>query len=242
MSPQAKITYLFHSGYAVETAHFLFIFDYYQPAADLPATLENGFITGEWLRDRSNVYVFASHRHSDHFDPAILEWSAANPEINYIFSRDIRKKPASPKFHSLSAAQEFSAPGITVRAFGSTDVGVSFWLQADGLNLFHAGDLNWWHWKEETPQEQATAEKAFKAEIAKLEGRDIDIAFFPVDRRLEEYYADGAIYFATKLQPRLLLPMHFGHDYPATQDFAVKAKTLDIPTVAITRRGQVIMF
>ena len=240
--PRAKITYLFHSGYMVETANFLLIFDYYQPKADLTKTIENGYIDGDWLRNRSNVYVFVSHRHGDHLDPAIFEWAAANPELTYILSRDIRKKPAAAQCHSMAPYQEFRAEGIDVQTFGSTDIGVSFLVRVDDLTIFHAGDLNWWHWKEETPREQAAAEKAFKAEIGKLAGQRIDIAFFPVDRRLEEYFADGAVYFALQLKPQLLLPMHFSEDYGATQAFIAKAEQLAIPSLAINRRGQIIEF
>ena len=55
---------------------------------------------------------------------------------------------------------------IRIEAFGSTDVGISFLIDLQGVRLFHAGDLNNWHWSEEsTPQEIRKAEGDFLAEI-----------------------------------------------------------------------------
>ncbi len=112
----------------------------------------------------------------------------------------------------------------------------------DGLSIFHAGDLNWWHWSGETKEERDYAEKIFKAEMEKIIGQQMDIAFFPVDRRLEEAYCMGAEYFAAKIKPKLLLPMHFGNDYGSSKAFAERAKILGIPTTEISHKGQEIIF
>lgn len=235
MNYQAKITYLFHSGYAVETAQHLLIFDYYQPKVQRRES--GGIITGEFLKGRKNVYVFSSHSHADHFDPVIFDWACTNPDITYVLSDDIAHE-SSNNIHFLAPYQEFSAPGLTVKTFGSTDIGVSFLTETDGLVIFHAGDLNWWHWKGDTKANQEIAAQTFKAEIEKLTGTKMDIAFFPVDRRLEEFYAQGGEYFAKKIQPRLLLPMHFGRDYKATTAFAAKLQESTVKTVEITHKGQ----
>jgi L-ascorbate metabolism protein UlaG (beta-lactamase superfamily) len=237
MNYKAKITYLFHSGFAVETDNCLLIFDYYQPNVQ---RRPDGKITGEYLKNK-NVYVFSSHSHADHFDPAILDWTKDNPDITYILSSDIAV-PANENYHFLAPYQAFAAKGLSVKAFGSTDIGVSFLVEIDGLAIFHAGDLNWWHWKGDLEVNQQTAGKMFKAEIAKLIGTKIDIAFFPVDRRLEEFYAQGAEYFAAKIQPKLLLPMHFGRDFAATTAFAAKLQEAAVKTVEINHKGQEFYF
>jgi L-ascorbate metabolism protein UlaG (beta-lactamase superfamily) len=240
--PKAKITYLFHSGFAVETERHLFIFDYYQPGASRGGTLADGTITGDYLKDKSGVFVFVSHSHPDHFDSVILEWAKASPAITYVMSSDIRISQKPPVLHIMAPYQEWQQAGVTVKTFGSTDEGLSFLVQADGLAIFHAGDLNWWHWKGETKAERDWADSIFKAEIAKIGSPVIDIAFFPVDPRLEEFYSIGAEYFAAKLQPKLLIPMHFGDVYSATKDFAVKVKNSSLTTVEITHKGQEILF
>lgn len=41
---------------------------------------------------------------------------------------------------------------LRVHAFGSTDVGISFLVEAEGKKIFHAGDLNNWHWMDESSE------------------------------------------------------------------------------------------
>ena len=234
--PQAKITFLAHSGFAVETASCFFLFDY------CPSLVKDPIITPELLQTKQNIYVFVSHSHGDHYDPAILRWAKVNPAITYIFSSDIVFNHGSVRCQVLSAYEKWNDPNIQVETFGSTDAGISFLIQVDGLAIFHAGDLNWWRWSGETQAEQDHAEKIFKAEMAKIAGRKIDIAFFPVDRRLEEHYCLGAEYFADMMKPKLLIPMHFGVDFAATKAFAARAKMHSVPTVEITHGGQKILF
>ncbi|MEN6411899.1 MAG: MBL fold metallo-hydrolase [Veillonellales bacterium] len=239
---KAKITYLFHSGYAVETKQHFLIFDYYQPVTGKNPSIRNGIITTDMLRNKSHICVFVSHCHADHFDPVIWRWGKSNSSISYILSSDISIPPGQPACHSLSAYEELKVDSLSIKTFGSTDQGISFLVQADGLSIFHAGDLNWWHWKGESKEEQSYAEAIFKAEMEKLSGHSIDIAFFPVDRRLEEFYSGGAEYFAEKMQPKILFPMHFGKDLGATKAFAQKTAALPFSTVEITHKGQEFFF
>lgn len=240
----AKITHLFHSGYAVETAKHFLIFDYYQPSPAKNAGIAEGVITGDYLKTKKNVFVFVSHNHADHFDPVILEWVKGNPDITYILSDDVVANTAALNCHILAAYEEINVRDVGIQTFGSTDQGISFLLQVDGLSIFHAGDLNWWHWSGEALAEQVVAESSFKAEIEKIAQHTphINIAFFPVDRRMEEFYSIGAEYFAEKFKPQLLVPMHFGKDFPATHAFAKKAKKLLINTVEINHKGQTFFF
>jgi L-ascorbate metabolism protein UlaG (beta-lactamase superfamily) len=238
MSPyQAKITYLFHSGFAVETANHFLIFDYYHPFHQSNAST----ITRHDLTFKPATYVFASHNHADHFDRAILKWADLTT-VTYILSNDIHLTKPPSRYHTLSPYQELALPGLAINTYGSTDQGLSYLVKTDGLTIFHAGDLNCWRWKEDSLEEQLRAETAFQTEIAKIAGIPIDIAFFPVDRRLEAYYANGATYFAARLQPKLLIPMHFGEDYEATAAFAALAQNAPWQTVIITHQGQEIRY
>ncbi len=233
---QAKITYLVHSGFSLETANHFFLFDY------CPSMDRTPQITADFLQTKENVYVFASHSHGDHFDAAILKWAETNPAIQYVLSSDIRVKGGKQKCHFMNPYEQWRDGKLEVHSFGSTDAGVSFWLNADGLTIFHAGDLNWWHWSGETQAERDFADRYFMEEMAKLPRQPIDVAFFPVDRRLEENYALGAEYFAKQMQPKLLVPMHFGADFAATGAFKEKVAGTGLATVEITHKGQVIDF
>ena len=113
----------------------------------------------------------------------------------------------------------------------------------DGLTIFHAGDLNWWHWKEDSLDEQALAESSFKAHIEKLKGEKcIDIAFFPVDPRLQEFFYIGGEYFAKEISPKLFIPMHFGDNVAITKKFANRMSKLNIKAVEIDYCGQEMMY
>lgn len=52
------LTYIFHSGFALETAACLLVFDYWMdPSEVIPRLMGRG----------KPVYVFSSHFHEDHF-------------------------------------------------------------------------------------------------------------------------------------------------------------------------------
>ena len=102
-TPTAKITHLFHSGYAVETATHFLIFDYYQPSPGKNFGIAEGIITDDYLKTKKNILVFVSHNHADHFDPAILKWGMNNPAITYILSSDVLANTNQLKHHVLSA-------------------------------------------------------------------------------------------------------------------------------------------
>lgn len=201
-----KISYLYHSGFCVETEHHFLVFDYYQGPIQ--------------LSDKA-IYVFSSHSHPDHFNPIIFEWQKKRPDIHYILSSDIKIPSEVSNTQSLSPYAEIHVNDLITRAYNSTDIGVSYLVECEGIRIFHAGDLNWWYWID-TPEEMEKAETGFKDEIQKIKGEAIDIAFFPVDPRLEENYSAGAEHFIQEVHPQILIPMHsFGHDEAAVQ-FAEK--------------------
>ena len=71
-----KITYIGHSGFAVELEDKILLFDYYK--GELP------------VLDRSKrLYVFVSHRHGDHYNREILSFREKRENVTYIFSKDI---------------------------------------------------------------------------------------------------------------------------------------------------------
>jgi len=209
--------------------------------SDLP----DGVVTPESFNGRLRPYVFASHGHWDHFSPCILDWYKANSNIRYVLSSDILKKISRkhrvPKNSIIIAEpyQTIKEEGLTIKTFGSTDVGVSFLIEANGLGIFHAGDLNWWHWADESTAEELMDEEArFKREIGRLTGERVDIAFFPVDPRLGRHYCLGGEYFIKTLRPGVFFPMHFAEHHNITQKFADEFSTEATRVIAINRRGQ----
>jgi len=240
MNEKAIVYYLYHSGFAVKTKKHFLIFDYYNDKLDNGIRgLENGVVSAKDLKKYDNVCVFVSHSHYDHFNPVIFQWSEENPKIRYFLSSDIPVREHKPNYHIMGPYQVFQEEDLKVKAYGSTDEGISFHVEVDGLYIFHAGDLNCWYWYyESTPQELEEDYQKFVVEIEKLKGEKIDIAFFPVDPRLKEYYYMGGEYFIKQLKPKLFIPMHFGQQYSITREFAHRVEGLPSRAAIIYKRGQ----
>ncbi len=239
---EAKIHLLFHSGFAVETPSCFLIFDYYKDETDssLPRSLENGVITSKELLQDKKIYVFVTHGHGDHYNPIIFNWESINPRIEYILGYDITVD-SKENFHTMKPYETLEIDDIIIESYGSTDRGVSYLVKVDQLNIFHSGDLNWWHWKSFSKEQLLQEEQDYKREIGKIK-EDIDIAFSPVDPRLEEYFYLGGLYLAQTLQPKLLIPMHFTDQYGITKDFAEKLKRYQVNSAIIPHRGHQIIF
>lgn len=219
-----KIEYIYHSGFSLETENYFLVFDYYRGDIE--------------LKDKP-TYVFCTHDHPDHFNPEIFNWAKGKSNILYILSSDIENTPPV-KATFIDPYEEFIINDLHIKTFGSTDKGVSFLIQVDKKNIFFAGDLNWWHWKDNTDAEKYQEEKDFKAEINKIKGNNIDLAFFPVDPRLEEYYYLGGDYFINEIQPKVFVPIHFGDNYEITKKFINKMKDSSTYIVEITSENQII--
>ena len=99
-------------------------------------------------------------------------------------------------------------PGVTVETLPSTDEGVAFLVSLEGNTIFHAGDLNWWHWEGEDKAWNRNMEVNFKRYCEPLRGRHMDLAMFPVDPRLGEDGFRGAWYFLELTDTACLLPVH----------------------------------
>ncbi len=243
MKERAAVYYLYHSGFAVKTKEHFLIFDYYNDKPDSgERNINNGVISAEDLEQHDNVCVFVSHSHYDHFNPIIFQWAEANPKIRYFLSSDVQTQEDNPNCYKMDPYQEIVQEDIRVKTYGSTDEGVSFCVELDGLNIFHAGDLNCWYWYyESTPEELEEDYQKFVVEMEKIKGEKIDVAFFPVDPRLKEYYYMGGEYFIKHMEPEIFIPMHFGEQYSITKEFADRVGALSSKVIVISRRGQKII-
>jgi L-ascorbate metabolism protein UlaG (beta-lactamase superfamily) len=240
---KVKIHYLYHDGFIVETKSHILIFDYYNnKSTNDNRHLNAGVIPDEIFNTDKTVYVFVSHSHEDHFNPLIFNWKNINTKIEYILSSDIEVKATYPEHRIISEGDTIQFNDVSIKAYGSTDAGVSFLVNIDGITMFHAGDLNWWHWYDESDEDNLNMAKAFKSQIAKLKDESIDIAFFPVDPRLKDYYYLGGEYFIESLSPKMFIPMHFWKYCEVTLSFAEKLKDYNTNIVVIKNRGQEILF
>ena len=215
-----KIRYIYHSCFLVETENSFLLFDYYKHKNDI-TDFDFVKLQSDIFTSPKALYIFSSHSHTDHFNFDILSWINKKPNTYYILSSDIKIYNKIDNLYIVRENDELTINDIQLNIFGSTDAGVSFMVNIDGLNLFYAGDLNWWKWTDDTPEEEKAMEDAFKNIINNIVsyGTKIDIAFFPVDRRLEYNYLCGGQYFIEMLSPKIFIPMHFWNDYKVTTDF-----------------------
>lgn len=207
-----SLIYLHHSGFALCFAHFTVLIDFYQDSVDET----HGLLHDEILNRSGPLYVLCSHFHQDHFNPHIFTFSERKSPVRFVLSKDIYKKRRQwlpvDDIAFVSAGDVYTDDNLQITAFGSTDVGVSFFIEAQSLKIFHAGDLNNWHWQDEsTPSEAAAAERMYLTELKKIAEKVpcLDIAMFPVDPRLGSDYMRGAMQFLQQIKTSFLVPMHF---------------------------------
>lgn len=198
-----KITFIFHSSFAVELEKSVLIFDYYGEGRlpEIPAGKQ--------------VFFLNSHSHQDHFRWEILRLKEQYPNAVYILSRDIRvrKEEQQEWIHSVRAGMEYDFGELHIRTLRSTDMGVAFVVEAEGKRIYHAGDLNWWHWEGEDKAWNNNMAANYKREIDKLTGETFDVAFVPLDPRLENAYYWGMKYFLEKVDVKAVYPMHCWEKY-----------------------------
>lgn len=236
-----KLDYIYHSGFALEAEGVTVIIDYYKDSS--PDLRDRGIVHDRLLQRPGLFYVLSSHFHPDHFNREVLEWREQRPEIRYVFSHDILKhRRATPDEATyLRKGDHYQDDAIRIEAFGSTDVGISFLIDLQGVRLFHAGDLNNWHWSEESPPaEIRKAEGDFLAEVGLLqqEASQVDVALFPVDSRMGKDYMRGARQFVERIRTGLFVPMHFGEDYAGGNAFRSLAEAQGCRFWGIGQRGE----
>ena len=225
------VTYLGGSGFLVTIGETGFLFDASEHGADRRILPER-----ETLAAYKKLYVFVSHRHDDHFSESIYD--LCGEDAVYIVGFDV---PQPHRGVRMRPGETQGFGSVEVTAFGSTDEGVSFLVTYAGIRIFHAGDLNLWHWRDESSiTEIEAAEKAFYECVAPIPQEKIDLAFFPVDPRQGSMYDAGAGYFVMTVKPRILIPMHFQGRGDVAMRFALTGETNHTKIVALQTPGETI--
>ena len=192
-----RITFLGQSGFAVDTGAQLLLFDY--------APRRRRKLTEPLLREmleNRRCTVFVSHVHEDHFSPEIYEL----PNCRYVIAEGV---PAACGALTVAAGADYEPDGLRIRTFDSTDVGVAFLVEADGRRIYHAGDLNWWHWADQPAAWNARMERAFLAQAAQITAQPIDLAFLTADPRQKDAWLWGFDHLMRHGRIAHAVPMHF---------------------------------
>lgn len=247
-----QVIFLHHSCFLVEVDDKVLVFDYFD------GSRVNGFrFTGKMptYTPETPIYMFASHSHQDHFDMDILRWSGQYPNIHYILSKDIRISPHFLEKHGIdpkvrervtfvSAGKKYEVNDLTITTFASTDAGVAFYVELNGVSLFHAGDLNDWKMEGVGDLINGKQERAYRHEIRKLSNRPINLAFVPMDPRLKEYQFLGIDFFLKNTDAEFVFPMHMWQDYSGIKEYKKKITNLGMAerVMEIERENQVFVF
>lgn len=208
-----RVTYIYHSGFLVETGDCYYLFDYYR--GELP----------EMDLDKP-VIVFASHAHQDHYNKKIflILHEMGMRQVTAVLAKDISKRnyPVGIEVIRVRHDEEYGLPCDTrLRTLLSTDAGVAFLVTCPEGTIFHAGDLNDWVWEGEPEQDNRQMTGSYRHEIRKLKDIPIDIAFLPLDPRQEDHYARGILYFLKHVSVKEVYPMHYWEKPEIIEKFLV---------------------
>lgn len=216
-----KITYIYHSGFLVESADAYYIFDYYR--ADFPVTDAD-----------KPVYVFVSHRHPDHYNPYVFEILREKKvrRMTGIISYDIKPRNYTSHMEGVEiiAAEpdkEYTLDnGARVRTLRSTDKGVAYVVTFDDggvtRSVYHAGDLNDWVWDGEDERMNKWMTGSYRRYLMPVEGMHFDAVMVPVDSRQGDDMFRGIEYLLEKVKADAVYPMHYWDKPEVIMQFAGK--------------------
>ena len=219
LTEKFKATYIFHSGFLIETESVLLVFDYWMdPAGVIESALSSS----------KPLYVLCSHFHEDHFTRQIFAWKEQKPNITYILAKDILRHRRAQRDEAdvwLGKGGTWEDGCLKLWAMGSNDSGVSWVIETEGRRIFHAGDLNNWYArfltedyaggtiisKEFGEIDPLKDEKQYLGELKDIRkvADHFDLVMFPIDGRIGNGYTRGGRQFIERFGVDIFAPMHF---------------------------------
>lgn len=129
------------------------------------------------------LYVFVSHRHSDHFSEKVFNLGAEEVFID------------------LDAGRRIVRPFFSFSTYPSTDEGVCFLLRFEDRLVYFAGDNGDWYWDEEEKWRDVMHVRTL------MSIGHADVAIAPADPRLPDPLRTFSEIFDI-MDPSLAIPMH----------------------------------
>ncbi len=232
------VTYIKHSSFCVEQERHVLIFDYCLDG-DLP----------DFDADKQ-ILFFTSHKHADHFNVKILNLAPKYKNVHYFLGAGLRLNEKylarngitidrDSYVTNLYKRQEMDFGDIHIRTLRSTDAGVAYLIDCEGVKIYHAGDLNCWCRAEESREYNEKMKREYEAEIDAIRGEKIDCAFVPLDPHLENTYWMGMSYFMEAVGAAHVFPMHMWEDYSYIDRYVTNEGKAHAEKIArITAPGQ----
>lgn len=222
-----QVIFIHHSCFLIEVDEKVLIFDWF--GGDRVEGYHFRGVIPEYEPD-TPIYVFASHKHRDHFDMDVLHWAERYSNIHYIFSKDCKMSPHFLKKHGftqqiaekilyVAADEKYQVDDLNIETLRSTDAGVAFYVETNGAAFYHAGDLNDWHWEGAGDLVNGMMTSNYRGQIKRLSNKKIHLAFVPADPRLEQYQFRGMDYFLAHTDADYVFPMHMWQDYSGIRTY-----------------------
>ncbi len=207
---KADITYIYHSCFSLKLGEKVLLFDY--PGRGVKRGSK------EKLRSQiegSELYVFVSHAHGDHFSPEVGEFSSEAEKTRFIISDDVRSARLSSgnsdKLVQVNPDRSYQVNDLHIKTFKSNDAGVAFLIKHEGITIYYGGDLGKWNWPEWSREKRKEHVNVFEEVTDILKKEDVDVAFSNMDERLSSWA--GPVDFIEKVKPTYFVPMHtFGSE------------------------------
>lgn len=238
-----RVTFIEHSGFLVETASSYFLFDYFK--GEIPV-----------LDQTKPLIVFVSHNHRDHYNPVIFDLFEGHPQVQYVLDRDcgIKWKIQECESRGVDLAgkltrvrknqqYELAMPEgrtLHITTYRSTDAGVAYLLEYEGLRIYHAGDLSHWIWEDRPEEYNRRMAERYRREMAKLEGISVDLAFVPLDPRLLTDTPVGLEVFLEHVQAGKVFPMHLWGKFSVIRRFVKEHPQYREIIVPLSRNGETV--
>jgi L-ascorbate metabolism protein UlaG (beta-lactamase superfamily) len=206
--PFPQLHYFYNSGWLVETATHLLVFDFipHGEAGISMNTLEQKLQPA--VSAKKTIIIFVTHDHNDHFEKEVLG-SGRSANTHYVLGWKYDKAPTHKNTAVLLPGDSLSLTGCTVYAHTATDDGSGFLVKLNDLTIYHAGDHALWVDELLDP---------FKKELQNIRTKAavIDIAFLPAARGMftkcayDTIIEKGLDISIDILQPRIVAPQHIG--------------------------------
>lgn len=190
-----KVTRIYHSGFCVELDETVLLFDYFE--GEIPS-----------FPNDKKLMVFVSHGHADHYSPKIFELEKQYENVSYVLYHKVSKHKQE-NILPVKAHETYQWNGVEIQTLLSTDEGCAFLVKAEGKEIYHAGDLNWWYWEDEPEEDNKWQEGTFKKEIQALKGHHLDCAFLTLDPRQEKNAWWGFLEVLKLCEIDYVFPMHY---------------------------------
>lgn len=203
-----KINHIYHSGFSIELKKCVLIFDWYK--GDLKDFDEN-----------KKIIVFVSHSHSDHYGKCIWGLRQKYNNILYVIDESVPIPDDINRENVLvvKSNEKYYINEMEILTLKSTDEGSAFLVKIEGYNIFHSGDLNVWFWNDEPMKDNLKSLEDCRKQFMKLKNEEIDIAFVPLDPRLEEHGDKGLKLFMEVVGAKKIMPMHYWDEKNRARDY-----------------------